>query len=191
MRGRYCLGGAMAPFDGLLLKPVLAACFCGRWRTCMGRTAADHRRRGFKRRTASRAARSGAEQYASGSVRLRLEIRRTLDDRFQLAKRRSLRSLARRSRPYELPQWSRGCCRLLVCLRAASPRSQVSRRSLFSGPLGYTCFRRLLVPADSKRLRRGGQRRQHQWRTNHAASALTAGRQPHKSIITYGNRLSV
>ena len=66
MRGRYCLGGAMAPFDGLLLKPVLAACFCGRCRTCMGRTAADHRRRGFKRRTFGvRAARSGA-----GAVRL-------------------------------------------------------------------------------------------------------------------------
>ena len=64
----------MAPFDGLLLKPVLAACFCGRWRTCMGRTAADHRRRGFKRRTASRAARSGAEQYASASVRCALKF---------------------------------------------------------------------------------------------------------------------
>ena len=56
MRGRYCRGGAMAPFDGRLLNPVLAACFCGRWRTCMGRTAADHRRRGFKRRVAYRGA---------------------------------------------------------------------------------------------------------------------------------------
>ena len=60
----------MAPFDGRLLNPVLAACFCGRWRTCMGRTAADHRRRGFKRRTSAsllRAPRSGAEQYSSYS----------------------------------------------------------------------------------------------------------------------------
>ena len=70
MRGRYCLGGAMAPFDGLLLKPVLAACFCGRCRTCMGRTAADHRRTLPRRRTStyrastSRAARSGAGRTA-------------------------------------------------------------------------------------------------------------------------------
>ena len=59
----------MAPLDGLLLKPVLAACFCGRWRTCMGRTAADHRRRGFKRRTsASRGSEALPRQTALEAV---------------------------------------------------------------------------------------------------------------------------
>ena len=66
----FPLIGAMAPFDGLLLKPVLAACFCGRCKTCMGRTAADHRRTLPRRRTStyrastSRAARSGAGRTA-------------------------------------------------------------------------------------------------------------------------------
>ena len=61
----------MAPFDGLDLKPVLAACFCGRWRTCMGRTAADHRRRGFKRRTSASARDPAPARYASAGVRQR------------------------------------------------------------------------------------------------------------------------
>ena len=43
----------MAPFDGRLRRPVLAACFCGRCRTCMGRTAADHRRTLPRRRTSA------------------------------------------------------------------------------------------------------------------------------------------
>ena len=76
----------MAPFDGRLRRPVLAACFCGRCRTCMGRTAADHRRILPMRRTS--APRRGVRRR---SVRLSwrtaaLEIRRTLDDRFQLAR---------------------------------------------------------------------------------------------------------
>ena len=59
----------MAPFDGRLRRPVLAACFCGRCRTCMGRTAADHRRRGFKRRTsASRGSEALPRQTALEAV---------------------------------------------------------------------------------------------------------------------------
>ncbi len=77
----------MAPFDGLLLKPVLAACFCGRCRTCMGRTAADHRRILPMRRTS--APRRGIRRW---SVRLSwrtaaLEIRRTRAALFQLGPR--------------------------------------------------------------------------------------------------------
>ena len=154
----------MAPFDGLLLKPVLAACFCGRCRTCMGRTAADHRRTLPRRRTStyrastSRAARSGAGRTALQLFSWRTAAPRNSTDACRPVpahdETRSPRSRSR-LRGYELPQ----SCLPALCLVSYWPLAwkPVSRRSLFSGPLAVPFFPRFQVCNSPGSFSRGAQ----------------------------------
>ena len=189
MRGRYCLGGAIAPFDGLLLKPVLAACFCGRCRTCMGRTAADHRRTLPRRRTStyrastSRAARSGAGRTAlqlfswrTAAPRNSTDACRTLSARDET---RSPRSRSRR-RGYELPaKLFAGFVPSVLPLAKKPGFSKIFLLRTAPSTLLSTAPSKSSSPSSFRRSKRSGCIRA---RKKHAASAVTAGREPNQSI---------